>query len=42
LIAQERGYISKAKTDELIKQTDELGRVISGLVKSMTKEELKS
>jgi four helix bundle protein len=37
LIAQERGYISKEKLDELIRDTDELGRVISGLIASMTK-----
>jgi len=42
LIAQDRGYISKVGIDELILQTDELGRVIRGLVNSMTKGEGKS
>jgi len=37
LIAQERGYISKDKLNDLIRYTDELGRVISGLITSMTK-----
>jgi four helix bundle protein len=35
LIAQDRKYVSKARVDELLKQTDELGRVLSGLIKSM-------
>ena len=39
LIAQDRGYISKNKIDELIRHTDELGRVISGLISSMKKAE---
>lgn len=37
LIAQERSYMSKDKLDELICSTDELGRVISGLIPSMTR-----
>jgi len=35
LIAQGRGYVPKARADELINQTDELGRVLSGLIKSL-------
>jgi four helix bundle protein len=38
LIAQERGYLSKAKAEEMIRETDELGRVISGLINSMRKK----
>ncbi len=38
LIAEDRGYISKAKTEELIRSADELGRVISGLINSMKKK----
>jgi len=30
LIAQDRGYVPKARADELIHQADELGRVLSG------------
>jgi four helix bundle protein len=37
LIAQDRGYISKAATDILIGQTDELGRILSGLINSISK-----
>ena len=37
LIAQGRGYIDQAATDGLIRQTDELGRVLSGLIKSLSK-----
>lgn len=37
LIAQDRGYVSKTATDILIGQTDELGRVLSGLINSISK-----
>ena len=37
LIAQDRGYVSKTATDVLIGQTDELGRVLSGLINSISK-----
>lgn len=37
LIARDRGYIFKAATENLIRQTDELGRVLSGLINSMSK-----
>jgi four helix bundle protein len=39
LIAQDRGYIPKARADELIHQTDELGRVLSGLINSLKKHQ---
>ena len=35
LIAQDRGYLPNTKGDDLIHRTDELGRVISGLINSM-------
>jgi len=37
LIAQGRGYVPKARADELIVQADELGRVLSGLINSLKK-----
>src|SRR6267154_4859858 len=37
LIAQNRGYVPKERADELLQQTDELGRVISGLINSLKK-----
>jgi four helix bundle protein len=39
LISQDRGYIPKAQAGELIQQTDELGRVISGLISSLKKSQ---
>jgi four helix bundle protein len=39
LIAQDRGYVPKARADELIHQTDELGRVISGLITALKKSQ---
>jgi four helix bundle protein len=38
LIAQDRGYLSKTDADALIRQTDELGRVLSGLINSLKDE----
>ncbi len=35
LVAQDRAYLPKLKADELIRQTDEPGRVLSGLINSM-------
>jgi len=37
LIAQARGHISEPATAELIRKTDELGRMLSGLISSMNK-----
>jgi len=42
LIAQDRGYLQKAVADKLIRQSDELGRVLSGLINSMKKLEAES
>ena len=39
LIAQDRGYVPKARAEELINQPDELGRVISGLISSLKKSQ---
>ena len=39
LIAQNRGYVPKDRADELIHQTDELGRVLSGLINSLKKQQ---
>jgi len=39
LIAQNRGYVPKERADELLQQTDELGRVISGLINSLKKHQ---
>jgi len=39
LISQDRGYVPKARAHELIHQTDELGRVISGLISSLKKSQ---
>ena len=35
LIALDRGYISKPRSEALFGQMDELGRILSGLIKSM-------
>jgi four helix bundle protein len=35
LIALDRGYISKPRSEELFSQMDKLGRILSGLIKSM-------
>jgi four helix bundle protein len=35
LIALDRGYILKPRSEELFSQMDELGRILSGLIKSM-------
>jgi four helix bundle protein len=37
LIAQGRGYLQKEQADKLIGQSDELGRVVSGLINSLKK-----
>jgi len=39
LIAQNRGYVPQGRADELIHQTDELGRVLSGLINSLKKQQ---
>ena len=39
LIAQERGYVPTPKVEELLRQTDELGRVLSGLINSLKSED---
>src|SRR5260370_33970288 len=39
LIAQNRGYVPKERDDELLQQTDELGRVLSGLINSLKKHQ---
>ena len=39
LIAQDRRYLPREHADKLIGQTDELGRVLSGLINSMKKLE---
>lgn len=38
LIALDRGYLPKNNADKLIAQTDELGRILSGLIKSIKNE----
>ena len=35
LIAQGRGYVSEVRMQELMQQSDELGRVLSGLINSL-------
>jgi four helix bundle protein len=35
LIAQGRGYVSEVRMQELMRQSDELGRVLSGLINSL-------
>jgi four helix bundle protein len=39
LISKDRGYLREEQADKLIGQTDELGRVLSGLISSMKKLE---
>jgi len=39
LIAQDRRYLREELAENLIRQTDELGRVLSGLISSMKKLE---
>jgi len=39
LIAQDRRHLQQAQAEELIRQSDELGRVLSGLINSMKKLE---
>ncbi len=39
LIAKDRGYLRQEQADKLIGQSDELGRVLSGLINSMKKLE---
>jgi four helix bundle protein len=38
LIAQDRGYVSQPKVEELLHTTDELGRILSGLINSLKGE----
>jgi four helix bundle protein len=38
LIAQDRGYVPKTIAEDLIRQTDELSRVLSGLITSLKKQ----
>jgi four helix bundle protein len=39
LIAQRRDYLSEAKARELLKQADELSRILSGLINSLQERE---
>jgi four helix bundle protein len=39
LISRDRGYLREEQADKLIGQSDELGRVLSGLINSMKKLE---
>jgi four helix bundle protein len=38
LIALDRGYLPQPRIDELMIRTDELGRILSGLIKSIKNE----
>ena len=39
LIAERRGYLPGTKTEELLHKTDELSRILSGLINSLARKE---
>ena len=39
LIAQRRSYLRESQAGELLKQADEVGRILSGLINSLKEEE---
>ncbi len=39
LIAKDRDYLTDSSTENILKRADELGRVLSGLINSLTRKE---